>query len=220
MDFNRSPKFFPTSCAAKSLDILPANSANPFDYVGLLHNQLLETYYSGVSLPKTLTGISNSVVSIANATSAFTSLSGGTYTFTSLERVQYIALHSQDCLDSVVVSSLSSSGARISMTNFINSYLSLCNSENDYSVIYDFIVAYESAALSDTTLSLSDRKVILITTSVARYSSYERKKRPKKNTDPEWGLLVTNIIATLDGANESVAKALTMGLVSGIYENQ
>jgi len=97
--------------------------------------------------------------------------------------------------------------------------LSLCETEDDYEVIYNYIVAYETIVLKSTSFTESDKRVALITTSVARHSAYYRKKRPKKNKDPEWDLMVGNIIAATDGAATGIQESVMRALIVGIAQN-
>lgn len=54
---------------------------------------------------------------------------------------------------------------------------------------------------------------------MARHSAYMARKKPKKNTDPDWTILVVNIVAAADGAENGMAKSVTEGLVGGITSN-
>ncbi|WP_333601502.1 hypothetical protein, partial [Flavobacterium sp.] len=44
-------------------ELLPLNSANPYDAVGQLHDDLFETYYANENLPGDISGIINRVES-------------------------------------------------------------------------------------------------------------------------------------------------------------
>ncbi|WP_295334323.1 hypothetical protein [Flavobacterium sp.] len=202
-------------------DLDARNAANPYDDVGQVHNELLLTYYYADSLPSTFNGIVTTLTSIANNNSSFTDLHKNVpYEFSNAaeNRVLAIMTEQDSCLTAVIDSSVVGQVARDSLDDFVHDFLDLCDTEEDYSVIYDYVVAYEDAVLK-LTWSAEDKRVVLITTTVARHSAYAKKKRPKKNKDPDWSYLVWNIIATIDGADEGEAEAVMRGLVAGVVEN-
>jgi hypothetical protein len=130
-----------------------------------------------------------------------------------------IVLQPSGFQDDIINASISDSNARASFKTFITDLLIACEEEDDYQVLYDTIVAYEAGIYNNTLLSVEDKSTILITTSVTRHLVYARKKKPKKDKDPEWQYMVGNIFATLDGADDSIEDAIMKGLVTGIVEN-
>ena len=86
-------------------------------------------------------------------------------------------------------------------------------------VLSDFVIKYENAVIANPAFTTNDKKVMLITTSIARHSTYMARKKPKKNTDPDWIIFVGNIIAGTEGSEDGAAKAVTMALVTGIAQN-
>lgn len=203
-----------------NIDSIPINKANPYDAAGQVHLELLTAYYSGEGLPLTLNGIVSTTQTIANNTLSFSNLTGGVpYIFNNPNRVTYIVSQPVGILDEVIVGSIEGSDARTNLKSFINSLLDTCEQEEDFGVLYDYIVSYENSILQNGNLSHQDRQTIFITSSIARHSVYARKKKPKKNTDPDWSLLIGNIVAALDGADDGMADAVMKGLITGIVEN-
>lgn len=203
-------------------DMDARNIDNPYDDVGQVHNELLLTYYYAESQPFTLNGIITTLTGMANSNTSFYTLNkNGTYVFstTAENRVLSIMTEQDSCLTAVIDSSVVGQAARDSLEDFVHDFLNLCETEDDYEVIYDFVVDYEDAVIKNTLWTANDKRVVLITTSVARHSAYAKKKRPKKNKDPEWDYMVWNIIATIDGAGEGEAEAVMRGLVAGVVEN-
>lgn len=201
-------------------DTLPMNSNNPYDNAGQLHDSLLQTYFSRESLPISLTGIITTATSIANENKGFQALfNGKPYKFTAADRVAYIVSHHDTCQSEIIDSVLTSNSAKSSLTDFINSLLLICETQDDYAVIYKYVVTYEDTVLRDTQLSEYDKRVMLTTSSISRYAAYARKKKPKKNTDPEWRFMVGNISAAIEGARESTEEAVMRGFVTGVVEN-
>ena len=209
----------PGFMSSKISDSMPFNSNNPFEVAGQLHNTLYESYYSADSLEEDISSISNRVTQLANQNIVFMSWAGSSFPVISKDKIDYILSNSSVSQTEIIESSLIAPSSKSSFSDFIDSVVLLCDTEDDYFVIYDFIVTYEESILSNTTLSAYDKKIILTTTSIARHSAYERKKRPKKNRDPEWDLMVGNIVAGIDGASDSLEKAVLMSLITGISEN-
>lgn len=201
-------------------DDTAANYANPYDYAGKIHQELLLTYYNNTSLPFTLTGIITTANAVANNNDSFLSLVKNVpYSFSYSDRVADIVSQPSGFQDDIINASISDSNARASFKTFITDLLITCEEEDDYQVLYDTIVAYEAGIYNNSLLSVEDKSTILITTSVTRHSVYVRKKKPKKDKDPEWQYMVGNIFATLDGADDSIGDAIMKGLVTGIVEN-
>ena len=205
---------------AKGSSVSPVNNANPYDIAGKLHAELYSAYYAEDGLSNNVASIANRVTMLANENQSFTALAGINYSFKSNERVNYILATIDSCTPGIINNSLVANKAKISFNTFVNSLLLLCKSKPNYAVIHDFVVTYENEILDNSTFSLSDKKIILTTTSIARYSVYSLTEGPKKNTDPEWDLLVGNIVGATEGSTESVEKAIVMSLITSISENE
>ncbi|RKS03087.1 hypothetical protein [Flavobacterium sp. 102] len=210
---------------SRSVDLaydLPArNAANPYDDAGQIHHELLLTYYYADFQPLTFNGIVTTTTTIANSNASFNALTKDTpYVLTAEDRVLYILTHVDSCMTDIIDASLDTPSAKVSLADFTDSFFFLYQYEEDYSVIYDFVAAYESDVLKDTLWTEKDKRVILTTTSIARHTAYAKKKKPKKNKDPEWQYLVGNIAAAIDGADEGVEEAVMRGLITGIVENR
>ena len=205
--------------SSKISDSLPLNASNPYEVAVQLHNFLYETYYDSDSLSGSVSAISSRICQLAKENKRFMSFSGSTLPVLSDNRIEYILTNTSISQSEIIESSLIASASKTSLADFIDSVVLLSDTEDDYSVIFDFIVDYEADVLSNAALTIWDKKVILVTTSITRHSVYERKKRPKKNRDPEWDLMVGNIVAGMDGATDSIEKAVLMSLITGVSEN-
>lgn len=197
----------------------PVNASNPFDSAGHIHQQLLTAYFLEDQLPQSSSGIATKVVDLALADSSFVALGSG-YQFSALTRVEYIVLEGQACSHEVVTSTLNDSTAIASLKTFIATVFSMCDSETEFAPVYNYITAYEAGVLAHSNWLASDKEKMLISTSIARHAAYARKKKPKKNKDPDWDLLVSNVLAAVDGADVSMQEAIVRGLVAGIIENK
>ncbi|MGL2965864.1 hypothetical protein [Flavobacterium sp. XGLA_31] len=206
--------------AGTTLDTIPISPTNPYDATGQVYYELLTAYYQGELRPFTLTGIITQSTEIANATPSFLALTKGVpYVFTASDRVASIVSQPEACLATTIDATLNTTAAKSSLTDFVGSLLSLTAKEDTYDPIYTYIVAYEDSVLRSATFTERDKKIILTTASIARHTVYAKKKKPKKNTDPDWTLLVGNITAAIDGAGVSSEEAIMRALVTGIVEN-
>ena len=99
-------------------DVAARNSANPYDDVGQVHNELLLTYYYADSQPLSFNGIVSALTSIANNNSSFYDLNKQfTYAFsaTAENRVLGILTAQDSCLVQVIDSSVVGQAARDSL---------------------------------------------------------------------------------------------------------
>ncbi len=205
--------------SAKRVTTLPGNDANPHDEVGWLYNELFDTYYTNGNLGDSVSQIATQVQTIADANTSFNSIKGSPYHNVSSTRVQYLLDHPTTCVTDVISASSMSTVGKSSLANFINFFIVFLGTESDCDVIYQKVVAYENEVLLNTSLTEKDKQIIFTTTSVIRHSAYRARKKPKKNTDPDWDIFIGNIIASTEGAEYGSAEAATMALVTGIAQN-
>lgn len=208
-----------TTVTNRTVNLLPGNNANPYDEAGWLHNELFESYYASDNLPISISGIANRVEAIANANAGFNAIKTSTYHNVSETRVQYILDHKNTCVTDIISASSLTTKAKSSLGTFITSLVVVFDTETNCDVLYQFVADYEKEVLNDSLLTAKDKQIILTTTSIARHSAYLAKKKPKKNTDPDWTILVTNVVAAADGAEYGSAEAITMALTTGIAQN-
>lgn len=199
--------------------ITPGNADNIYDFSGELYNELVDSYGPRSSWPSTLTGTISHVETLANANTGIAVLKTADYAPITTVRAQYLLTNGTTCLDEVITASGLASRPAKDFKAFINLLLPLCSGEANYLSIYDFITEYESEIIDDGSITEHDRKLILVTTSIVRYSAFYRRK-PKKNTDIDWEFMVTHIIATIEGASDGSAEAITTSVSVSIAENQ
>jgi len=101
----------------------------------------------------------------------------------------------------------------VSLSGFITSLFLLV--EEEYEDIHDFVVSYELSVINNSEFNDEDKRIILTTSSLSRYSFYYEKKRK----DKDWETSVGNIMAGLSGALENSLTAVNSALVTGIYHN-
>ncbi len=210
----------PNGSSAKVVASLPENDSNPYDEVGRTYDELFDAYFVNGYADTTVSQIVNSVETLATANSRFNSIKTQNYHNVSSTRVQYLVDHPTTSVNDVITASSMSASGKSNLSNFINSYIDFFNIENDCTSIYNKIVAYENEVLVNAALTANDKRIILTTTSVTRYLTYRARKKPKKNTDPDWHIFIGNIVASIEGAEHGSAEAVTMSLVTGIAQNQ
>lgn len=197
----------------------PANAANVYDVAGLLHNEILYSYSAEKKPRHGLAAVATCIDSLARASENFRPLMTVAYVSPDLEKIDFILSHKITCVSSIISSTDLSVSAKTSLSNFISAVLAFSDSQEDYALIYDFIIDYETDVIADVRFDSRDKEVLLTLSSVARYSTYAKKKRPKKNMDPDWDILISNIIASTEGSSYGAAEAIIYGLVAGIVEN-
>ncbi|MGC4041913.1 MAG: hypothetical protein QM710_14310 [Flavobacterium sp.] len=199
---------------------LPENDTNPYDNAGRIYEELFDSYYDGSMLPQEVPHIIERVTTIASANSSFASLSTNGFGTLSSERMQHFATQGNACIPEVLNRSSLTQNAKASFSGFIYSFISLYGTESDVTLLYNAVVKYENSVINTILLTENDKRIILTTTSIVRYSAYRTKKKPKKNTDPDWIIFVGNIVGGADGAEENMCKAIAEALATGIISNR
>ena len=100
---------------------LPGNIDNPYDEAGWVHNEIFESYYASGIKPTTISGIVDRVETLADANVNFKAIKTATYHNVSAARVQYILDNKSSCVKDVISNSSLTTGAKFSLTTFINS---------------------------------------------------------------------------------------------------
>lgn len=199
---------------------MPANSDNPYENVGRIYDAVLTECYASGSNPIGVSAISDKVRYAANNMPGFNALKGTTYHDVQQERVSYIIDHPFTCIADIANASGLSATGKSTLTLYINAILIANAKETEFKPIYDYTCDFETSVLANAALNVKDKRVILIVTSIARYSICKAKKRPKKNTDPDWTILIANLTGAAYGADFDMAEAVTTAIVCGIAQNQ
>lgn len=195
----------------------PENNANPFDRAGKIHNQVLEAYYA-LPLPQAQ-NIPMAADSLAKLNADFNTVKTPSFGSTDPLRVNAIAGSSFTTFETTVGASQMSTYAKASFIDFAEDLMLLYNTEDDYAIVHSFIISYEQDVLADALLNAADKKTILVSTSISRHAAYVSKKKPKKNTDPEWDLMIGHLVGSVEGAGFGMAESITLSLSVGITDN-
>ena len=194
--------------------LIPENPANVYDYVGKLHNDLLEAYLAGNYQYSSIAQISEQVNAIAIANSDAALLNLEPNLSDNLEEIQEIIDNPEAKLDEAITNSSMTNAAKTSLSSFMNATLLWKNEE--YGAIYQFIISYESAVMTNTNFSDEDKRIILTTSSIARYSLYYDKQPPH---DEDWDTSVGNRVGGVSGAIDNSFTAVCRSLITGIMIN-
>lgn len=196
--------------SAKRSGIGPDNPANPFDMAGSIHNDILGTLDETNFSSQSIEDITILIDSVSAAYPELVSLSSYSTLSTRLSEITWI-VNNYDAINDVLVASTLGVSARTSFLTFVNSLALIAN--NPYGDIHSRIVSYEDSILANTGFTTEDKRILLTTTSVVRYSAYRERK------DKDWETSVTKIAATVSGAEQSLVLGLKMALIVGICKN-
>lgn len=200
---------------------LPINLANPYDYVGQLHYELYQDYYaSQTDSLMTFEQVLYDVEDIANINSNFTSLTGINYSFSNVTALEQLLGCKTLCLDAVLAQSSLSPFAQEKTKDFFMDFNVLFEKNLESTPVIAYIIQFENEIITSSTLSVVDKSIILSTTAIARYSTYESKRRPKKNTDPDWDSLITSLYGAVLGTESSMGDGIVGSLICGITTNE
>lgn len=194
-------------------NLIPENPANVYDYAGKLHNELLDVYLAGNYQYSTILQISEQVQAIAAENEDVVLLNSATSILANLEEIQEIIDNPEGKLDNLLANSSMTDAAKISLYSFMNATLLWEN--EDYEIIYQSIISYESAVMDSTEFNDEDKRVILTTSSIARYSIYYEKKRK----DEDWDSNVGNRVGAVSGALDNSFIAIIRSLITEIVIN-
>lgn len=198
----------------------PSHSANPYDSTGQVFSSLYDLYYDKSLTIGTLDSLRSEVEMIAFETPLFDFYQSD-YVSPSISRLDSLVCHPHASFDVLLLSSSTSTTLKSDFSAFLEQAVQRAENETlSYSSFHAYCVDFEESILEDNTLSLYEQRVILTTCSVFRYSTFAKKKRPKKNTDPEWDLMVGNFTAAFAGALHNNGSSAVYALMVGIYSNR
>jgi hypothetical protein len=198
--------------SAKKSEIGPDNTANPFDNAGSIHNKILEILDETNFNSQSIEDIAILIDSVSAVyPPELVLLSSNPTLSTKLSEITWIINHN-DAINDVLTESTLGESAKTSLLTFVNSLVLSTN--NSYEDIHSMIVSYETGILTNTEFASNDKRIILTTTSVARYSIYTDKRK-----DKDWETGVSKIAATVSGAEVDLVLGLKMALIIELYQN-
>lgn len=198
---------------------MPFNPANSYDYVGQLHYELYLEFYAQKNDSLTLSNVITKVETLANQNGSFKSHFTAPYSFQGVTAVSNLLACETLCIDTFLANSSLSNIAKNKMKTFLIDFNFHFDKNIESGPILDYIILFEDQIINSDDLLASDKAIILSTTSIARFSAYESKRRPKRNSDPDWDSLITNLLGNIVGSSNGIENGLTSSLVCGILTN-
>ncbi|WP_281225426.1 hypothetical protein [Flavobacterium aquiphilum] len=191
----------------------PENPANIYDLAGKLHNEILDVYLTGNYTYTTIAEINQQIEAISASNGDLTLLNSQPSQPVNLVEMQDIVDNPQAKLEEVISNSTMTNEAKTSLSNFMNDVLLWENVP--YEEIYQSIISYESSVMDNVVFTDEDKRIILTTSSITRYSLYYDEERK----DKDWGSSVGNRVGGVSGAIENSSEAVKCSLIIGIMIN-
>lgn len=200
----------------------PANNNNPYDYVGKIHNQIVEEF-SSKHTGKGLSTEEIFAITYEIAKNNQEAKSRGL----KIEKADHMVLNNvirdfnNDLKNIVREINISDKGKTKAQT-LINYFITIGTkpTKPTYSEIHSYVVQFENEVINDTALSEKDKMVILCGTSTARYSSKlwidkAEAKQITANGRKWWGHVIVigaDVVGGLiGGGKENPSQAVSTG---------
>ena len=197
-------------------EVLPFNPQNPYDSIGVFHNDLVASYYAHEVVPTDLDRIIAMIEADALDHPFFLRLapSGGPFVLST--EVSDVLTDPEPALSGYVGGSVLGSAAQACLHHFVDSVRLFAVTDANYAAFYKYVVDYEAFVISHFLFSQEEKRVLLQITSIARHNAYQKRKRPKKNTDLDWDWLTTCVVGSTAGAYGGEAKGVLTAVVVGV----
>ena len=186
----------------------PENPANAYDIAGKIHNDILDAYLSGNYEFNTIAQISQKIDSISALNNDLLNLE--TNLPVNLQEIQETVDSPQIKLEQAMANSTMTRAAKICLFNFMTSILLW--EKNEYPIIHQLIISFETSVIYNTQFSNEEKRIILTTSSIARYSSYYAKERK----DKDWETSVGNRVGAVQGAVANSSTAINRSILIGL----
>lgn len=102
--------------------------------------------------------------------------------------------------------------AKLSLSSFMSAVLLWENAE--YEQIHQAIISYESSVMAHSQFNIADKRIILTTSSMVRYSLFYVKERK----DKDWESIVGNRVGGGSDVVDKLATAAKMALITRILQ--
>ncbi|TDP00303.1 hypothetical protein [Flavobacterium sp. 245] len=186
----------------------PENPDNPYDIAGKIHNDILDSYLTASYPFTTMIQISHTVDSISALNNDFTNLQATLPL--NFGEIQETVDSPQLKLEQAIANSGMTNAAKICLADFMASIVLWETGE--YEVIHPSIISFETSVINNTQFTNEDKRIILTTSSIARYSIYYAKEIK----DKDWETSVGNRVGALQGAIANSSTAVNRSVLTGI----
>jgi hypothetical protein len=184
----------------KKVDEMPTNTDNPYDSDGRMYCEIFKNHNVSDGLQDARSSVSSPVASVAYTKTSFNKMQKKDNNSATVAKGANVISANTISFSDIITNSNMTAAGKLSLIDFIHSFLFLFKQENSYAVLYDFVTQYETSILIDPILTETDRQIILTTASFARHSTYETRTESTVIIDPDWRKLVTHLI----GDSESI----------------
>ncbi|MCI9843631.1 hypothetical protein [Flavobacterium pectinovorum] len=189
-------------------NLSPENPDNAFDIAGRIHNDILDAYLSGNYSDITAVGVAQKVDSIAALNIDFLNLDINLpINFT---QIQAIIDAPEAQLQQEITTAPITNSAKICLSNFMDS-LTVWEAD-EYAVTHQSIILWESSVINNPQFSQEEKRIMLTSSSIARYSLYYAKERK----DKDWETSVGNRAGAVQGAVNNCSTAISRSIVTGL----
>ena len=186
----------------------PENPDNPYDIAGKIHNDILDSYLAASYSFTTMLQISHKVDSISALNTDFSNLAATLPL--NFGEIQATVDTPQLKLEQAIANSGMTNAAKICLANFMDSIVLW--ETDEYEVIHPSIISFETSVINNTQFTNEDKRIILTTSSIARYSIYYAKEIK----DKDWETSVGNRVGALQGAIANSSTAVNRSVLTGI----
>jgi hypothetical protein len=194
----------------------PRNDNNPYDVYGALYLSLEAAFITKDTLPKTYVSLVTDLSALIQTDSLFTSIQEPTYQLLSerqLNKLQeYLPFY-----DDFISGTSFSPKEKYYMNVLLRTVAPLYEMDTSYVTIHEAIVGVEVLVATDVVMTSAEKQTVFVLSSLFRHATYAKRKRPKKNTDPEWDLLIVHFLGSVEGLSYGGTSAITGALLMEAY---
>jgi len=195
----------------KNAGLNPENTANAYDIAGKIHNDLLDAYLSGNFSDNTINAVSSKIDSISFLNSDLQNLPS--HYPANLQEIQGIVDSPEVQLEQIIANSPMSTASKNCLSELMSSAALWQNI--DYEAVHPSIISFEEAVANNTQFTAEEKRIILTSSAITRYSLYYASERK----DKDWETSVGNRVGAVQGALSNSATAVTRSLLAGILSS-
>jgi hypothetical protein len=195
-----------------------SNSKNEYDYVGKTHNEILNEFLKDYDKNLSIQEICTKIQSIANKNQTYLSLKEPKIDYRFIENSKDDFTNK---FKNVINNTTASSTAKNEMQSLIDYMYTLAfsSSKPEYKDFYNYVLNFESKIISNSSLSASDKKLILSGTSTARFSAFlwsQKIQQTEVNSRrPWWAWAIVGVADVAGAFGGGVANVGTAAAASG-----
>lgn len=164
--------------------VAPQNKANPFDSVGKQYYDALMLYRQKNQFPNSISEITAQIKFVTKEITGTSLTARNVIPFTD-EIVESIMADPDNSMIAIVQGSTLSVGAKATVVDFLQGLM--LQRDEEFSLIYNYVVSFESTIIANTTLTTDDKDTILTIASISRYSLYSEAERKDRDWETSVG---------------------------------